>query len=158
MVSAEFNHVTIYADDVEALVTFYQDVFGLEEIQSPNLGNPLSWLRCGDLQLHIVNRETESPQYHHFALAVDDFEHVFRCAQEQDLFDDVIDPTPRPSLYLLPDGVVQMYIRDPAGNLVEVDWPDETTLDDSIREHIIDRSEEHTQTKAQSEARLFLDQ
>ena len=31
-----------------------------------------------------------------------------------------------------PAGWVQMYIRDPAGNLVEVDWPDVSTLDPEI--------------------------
>ena len=35
-------------------------------------------------------------------------------------------------IYELPDGSVQMYIRDPAGNLVEIDWPDVTTLDRSV--------------------------
>jgi YD repeat-containing protein len=35
-------------------------------------------------------------------------------------------------LYELPDGSVQMYVRDPAGNLVEVDWPDVSTLDRSL--------------------------
>ena len=29
----------------------------------------------------------------------------------------------------LSDGAVQMYIRDPAGNLVELDWPDVNNLD-----------------------------
>ncbi len=32
----------------------------------------------------------------------------------------------------LPDGAVQMYLRDPAGNLVEVNWPDVTTLDREV--------------------------
>jgi YD repeat-containing protein len=27
-----------------------------------------------------------------------------------------------------PAGWVQLYLRDPAGNLVEVDWPDQATL------------------------------
>ena len=31
----------------------------------------------------------------------------------------------------LPDGCVQMYLRDPAGNLIEIDWPDVATLDRS---------------------------
>jgi YD repeat-containing protein len=35
-------------------------------------------------------------------------------------------------MYELPDGSVQMYIRDPAGNLVEIDWPDVSTLDRSL--------------------------
>lgn len=35
-------------------------------------------------------------------------------------------------MYELPDGSVQMYLPDPAGNLVEIDWPDVTTLDRSL--------------------------
>ena len=35
-------------------------------------------------------------------------------------------------MYELPDGSVQMYIRDPAGNLIELDWPDVSTLDRSV--------------------------
>ena len=31
----------------------------------------------------------------------------------------------------LPDGCVQMYLRDPSGNLIEIDWPDVATLDRS---------------------------
>jgi YD repeat-containing protein len=33
---------------------------------------------------------------------------------------------------VLNDGAVQMYLRDPAGNLVEVNWPDAGTLDRSV--------------------------
>ena len=33
---------------------------------------------------------------------------------------------------VLNDGAVQMYLRDPAGNLVEVNWPDASTLDRSV--------------------------
>jgi hypothetical protein len=32
----------------------------------------------------------------------------------------------------LPDGSVQLYVRDPAGNLIEADWPGATTLDTSV--------------------------
>ena len=37
----------------------------------------------------------------------------------------------RPARYH-PAGWVQMYIRDPSGNLVEIDWPDVSTLDPEI--------------------------
>ena len=32
-----------------------------------------------------------------------------------------------------PAGWVQLYLRDPAGNLVEVDWPDASTLSPETR-------------------------
>jgi hypothetical protein len=32
----------------------------------------------------------------------------------------------------LPDGAVQLYVRDPVGNMVEVNWPDVSTLDRSV--------------------------
>ena len=31
----------------------------------------------------------------------------------------------------LPSGQVQLYFRDPAGNLIELNWPDASTLDRS---------------------------
>ena len=37
-----------------------------------------------------------------------------------------------PNVRVLNDGAVQMYLRDPAGNLVEVNWPDASTLDRSV--------------------------
>jgi hypothetical protein len=45
-----------------------------------------------------------------------------------------------------------MYIRDPAGNLVEIDWPDITTLDRSVIGTI--RSERWTFTPESSIGRF----
>jgi lactoylglutathione lyase len=157
MAATGFTHVTIYGDDLDELVQFYEDVFGLERIQAPNLGNPVAWLRCGDRQLHIVSRETEPPVSHHFSLAVDDFEAVFDLVRERDCFDEALAPEDGYPVYQLPDGAVQLYVRDPAGNLVEVDWPDVTTLDERIRAHVVDRSDVHPQSDAQSRASLFMD-
>lgn len=157
MTAIGFTHVTVYGEDIDELVEFYTEMFGLEQIQAPNLGNPVAWLQCGDRQLHLVNRETESPAYHHFALAVDDFETVFDSASNRGCFDEVLAPEEGYPLYQLPDGAVQLYLRDPAGNLIEVDWPDVTTLDDRVREHITDRSEYLPQSASQKEATLYLD-
>lgn len=156
MTAIEYNHVTIHAEDLEESVAFYEDVFGLERVQAPNLGNPLAWMQVGERQLHIVERETEPPRYHHFALTVDDFERVFDLARERSLFDEEGETTSDPYAYELPDGAVQMYVRDPVGNLIEVNWPDVTTLSDDVREHVVDRSEQYEQSEAQAQARLFL--
>lgn len=157
MAAIEFNHVAVYGSDLDELVAFYTDVFDLEQIQSPNLGTPVAWLRCGDHQLHLVERDTEAPRYHHFAMAVDDFEAVYETARERDLFDRELAPPDGLPMFELPDGAVQLYLRDPAGNLVEASWPDATALPPEIRDRAVDVAEEHPQSAAQSRARLFLD-
>ena len=67
------------------------------------------------------------PERHHFALDVDDFEAAYTKAEELGVRDGGHYSTVRE-----PDGAVQMYLRDPAGNLVEVNWPDVTTLDREV--------------------------
>lgn len=156
MAAIGFNHVTVYGADVDELVEFYTRVFDLEQVQAPNLGVPAAWLRCGDGQLHLVHRETSAPRYHHFALTVDDFEKVYHLARAEDLFDEQLAPDDRRPMFELPDGSIQMYVRDPAGNLIEVDWPTASTLSDTVREQIVDRSDEHPQSKAQARAELFM--
>jgi hypothetical protein len=48
-----------------------------------------------------------------------------------------------------------MYLRDPAGNLVEVDWPDVTTLDRSVVTAIRRLADERPQSEEASRATLY---
>ncbi len=120
-----FTHVSIGAADLEESVSFYRNFFGMEEVPSPNFSGPVRWLRVGGLQLHLFLDDSPAPERHHFALDVDDFEAAYRKAEELAVRDDDRYATVRE----LPDGAVQMYLRDPAGNLIEVNWPDVSTLD-----------------------------
>ena len=120
--------MSVHAYDLEESVRFYMDFFGMQEIPAPDFPTPVRWLRVGDLQLHLFRSENPAPARHHFALDVDDFEAAYlRAAElgiaEEGYYSDVRE---------LPDGAVQMYVRDPAGNLVEVNWPDVTTLDRTV--------------------------
>lgn len=110
---------------MEESIRFYTEVFGMELLPSPDFGYPVEWLRLGEQQLHLFERATPTPMYHHVALDVDDFEAVYRTAKERGLLDGEMGRQPIRSH---PAGWVQMYIRDPAGNLIEVDWPDVTSL------------------------------
>lgn len=124
------NHVSICAHGLEESVGFYTELFGMERLPTPHFGFPVQWLRLGDLQLHVFERgSSEAPTYHHFGIVVDDFEAVYLRAKELCLFDT---ETFSSYIYELPGGCVQMYLRDPGGNLVEIDWPDASTLDRSI--------------------------
>ena len=107
---------------------FYETVLGMQAIPSYNFGFKTKYLRCGDLQLHIFELEDQVPFYQHFAVDVDDFHAAYDAAKAMGALDSTAFRNP---VNELPDGCVQMYLRDPAGNLIEIDWPDVETLDRS---------------------------
>ena len=123
-----FNHLSIGSKNLDASLHFYETIFGMERIPTYNFGFVTQYLRCGNLQLHVFHLEDHVPLYQHFALDVDDFHAVYDAAKKLGALDST---TFRNSVNELPDGCVQMYLRNPGGNLVEVDWPDVTTLDRS---------------------------
>lgn len=125
------NHVSIPAVDTDASVEFYKDLLDMEEVPAPNFGlGQVRWLRLGDLQLHLFPvADQPARTYQHLGLEVDDFETAFRKLVDKGLFED---DTRFATVWELPGGEVQMYFRDPSDNLVEIDWPDVTTLDRSV--------------------------
>ncbi len=154
MAATGINHVSIHADDLEQSARFYEQLFDLERIPSPNFEQPVIWLRLGDRQLHLFKSETPPPRYHHIGLDVDDFEAVYLRARELGLLDPV---TFGGDVRVHPAGWVQMYLRDPAGNLVEVDWPDASTLDRSIVTEITKLEDKLPQKGAARRATLYLE-
>lgn len=156
MDSIAFTHASISAHDLAESVRFYTDVFGMEHIPSPDLPVPVEWLQCGDKQLHLFERQVEAPEYHHFAVHVDDFERVYRIALERDLFDEYA-ADGVPAIYELPDGALQTYIRDPSDNLVEVDRPDTEGLDPEIAAAVEKRSETVSQSREGLRSSLYTD-
>jgi catechol 2,3-dioxygenase-like lactoylglutathione lyase family enzyme len=124
-----FNHVSISARNLEESVRFYTEVFGMEKIPTYTFAFPVQYLRLGDLQLHLFERDTEAPDFHHIGINVDDFQGAYLRAKELGIQDERAFFS---HIYELPDGSVQMYVRDPSGNLVELDWPDVSTLDRSV--------------------------
>jgi YD repeat-containing protein len=150
------NHVSVHAVDLDESVRFYEEVLGMERIPTPTFAFPVRWLRLGDLQFHLFVREGDvpAPQFHHVGINVDDFESVYRRARELGIHDaDAFSS----DIYELPDGSVQMYIRDPAGNLVEIDWPDVETLDRSALPELKKLSETVDQSAEALRSTLYLD-
>jgi catechol 2,3-dioxygenase-like lactoylglutathione lyase family enzyme len=148
------NHVSIHADDLEESARFYEQLFELERLPTPRFGDTtVVWLSVGEQQLHLFTRETGPPRYHHFGIEVDDFEAVYVRAKELH----ALEPTTfgRGAVRELPDGSVQMYLRDPAGNLVEVVWPDASTLDRSVVTELTRLSDEVEQDPDAARATLF---
>lgn len=154
MSSVGLNHVSINAIDLEKSLQFYETLFGMERIATYNFGIRTQYLKYGSQQLHIFVLPEGSPRYQHFALNVTDFHAVYDKASEMGVLDG---ETFGNSINALPDGSVQMYLRDPGGNLVEVDWPDVTQLDRSRLPELKYLADRIPQTGENLEATLYLD-
>jgi lactoylglutathione lyase len=150
--ATRLNHVSIHAYDMEESLRFYTELFGMERLPSPDFAQHVEWLRLGQQQLHLFHRETPAPELHHIALDVDDFEGAYLKAQELGILEESAFGA---SVRELSDGAVQMYIRDPAGNLVEVDWPDVNTLDRSVVTDIRRVADERPQSAEAARATLY---
>jgi lactoylglutathione lyase len=119
------NHVSIAAADLEESARFYEEVFGMERIPSPTFPGPVQWLRVGDLQLHLFLDSDTPPPRHHLGITIDDFDAAYDAVKER--------ATGQFGWRLveLPSRQVQLYFRDPAGNLIELNFPDADLLDRS---------------------------
>ena len=148
-----FNHVSVVAHDLECSVRFYTEIFGMERIPTYTFAFPVQYLRLGDLQLHLFERDADAPAFHHIAIDVDDFEEAYRRARKLEILEK---ESFFSDMYELPDGSVQMYVRDPAGNLVEIDWPDVTTLDRSVFPELRKLSDDVEQTPEGLRSTLYL--
>jgi catechol 2,3-dioxygenase-like lactoylglutathione lyase family enzyme len=125
MRATRLNHVSISASDLEVSTRFYEQVLGMERIPTPTFGTPVQWLRVGDMQLHLFQDSEDAPTRHHLGLTVDDFEAAYDAVRQY------TDDEWGWRMVELPSGQVQLYFRDPAGNLIELNWPDVNTLDRS---------------------------
>lgn len=124
----------------------------MQRVPAPRFaGQSVAWLRLGDHQLHLFQREG-APQYHHFGIDVDDFEAAYLKVRELEIRDD---RTFLGGIFELPGGEAQMYLRDPSGNLVEIDWPDASTLDRTIITDIVRLADVVPQGEENRDAKLY---
>ena len=56
-----------------------------------------------------------------------------------------------------PSGQVQLYFRDPAGNLIELNWPDADQLDRSRYPELSELADHVPQTRESAQAVLYLE-
>ena len=151
--SLRINHVSINALNLQESVDFYVELLGAEPIATPNFGLPVQWLALGRTQLHLFERDLKPTSHHHLGITVDDVEPVYRAAERRGAFDDDAFGN---RLVELPGDVVQLYVRDPAGNLVEIDHHGAERLPDDLRARLTGLWDFNPQTDEQMNARLFV--
>jgi len=104
-----FHHVSVNVNDAEldAVVAFYRDVLGLADEPRPDIpGVPGHWHGVGPQQLHIVGAQSAGagidPTGNHYCVTV---AALAGAVAELDVQG---------------EGVVQIWIADPAGNTIEL--------------------------------------
>jgi lactoylglutathione lyase len=145
------THVSVIAEDVAESTEFYESVVGCEPVPTPQFGTQEDFhaddgiefqiLRLGDQQLHLWNdpaREPEATMFAHFGIHVDDFVAAYHRAAERGVFAAVGEERAEPTVFDF-NGTAQLYVRDPTGNLVELDHPDIDALDRSAFESVVTR-------------------
>jgi catechol 2,3-dioxygenase-like lactoylglutathione lyase family enzyme len=111
------HHVSLNVDDAEAGRAFYEDVLGLSRLDRPDFGIPGFWLDAGDFQIHLIEiPDHQAPAGQHFAFRVEDLDRARSRLVEQGV--EVSDPSP------VGPGR-QCFLHDPAGNLIELNQPDD---------------------------------
>ena len=151
MRATRINHVSIAARDLEESTRFYESVFAMERIPTPTFESPVQWLRVGDMQLHLFLYDGPPPARHHLGITIDDFDAAYDAVKEH------VSDTWGWQLVELPSRQVQLYFRDPAENLIELNWPDADLLDRSRYPELRRLAEHVPQTPESLQAVLFLD-
>jgi glyoxylase I family protein len=124
------NHAGLLVSDVEASKRFYGGVLGMEEVPRPsNFDFPGAWFRKGTAELHLIQEHEPGrvrqvqPGYApeevaggygaHLGFEVDDLDEARREVEARGA---KVSGAPRQR----GDGVVQMYLTDPDGYIVEL--------------------------------------
>jgi hypothetical protein len=102
------------------------------------------------MQLHLFLDDRPPPPRHHLGLTIDDFDAAYRAVKER------ASDEWGWNLVELPSGQLQLYFRDPAGNLIELNWADVAALDRSLYPELKRLSDEIPQRSDSDQAVLYL--
>ena len=119
MIRKELDYVSLSVDDFEAVRPFYEEVLGLERDPArPAFGFPGAWYQVGGCQIHLIQRPEKvdvgekapglTPVAPHLALRIDDYEEA--VAYFKGLGIEVFETSAEGG---------QLWVRDPAGNILE---------------------------------------
>jgi catechol 2,3-dioxygenase-like lactoylglutathione lyase family enzyme len=152
---SRLNHVSISANDLDASCAFYAELLGAREVASPDFDVDVRWLALGDTQLHLFTSDDRGSRGHHFGVEVDldTLVAAYRMAAERDALETEVFGG---ALIGLPGDVVQLYLRDPRGNLIELDAVGAADLPDDVRAELRILDERRPQRGEHAEARLFI--
>lgn len=127
--AVNINHVALVVSNLEAACHFYEKELGLEAIPAFLFDYPTAFFKINETQqLHLTEWNDTYSFRGHVCMQVDDINAIFWRMKALG----VIDTAPWGKVRTLPDGPLQMFVRDPSGNLVELSCKPGTPIDPKI--------------------------
>lgn len=120
---ATLNHVASYINDLQKSADFYKNIIGLESIPEPFHDGRHEWFRIGPhSQLHLISGAksiTEHDKDSHLCFSVPSMEDFIRNLKKNKIpyFNW---PGEANKITTRPDGVKQIYFKDPDGYWIEI--------------------------------------
>lgn len=130
----KFTHASVFAKELDTSVRFYVDVLGMIKLPTPDFGFPVQWMAMGDHHFHVFQMDAEPTRANHIGVLVDDFNAAYYACKRLGILDTKAFGC---AVRELPGGAVQMYVRDPSGNLIELNAADASALDSEIRANMV---------------------
>ncbi|NER15967.1 VOC family protein [Spongiivirga citrea] len=122
-IEVQFDHEAILVKDLSESAQFYMNVIGLKEIEDGTGLDHIRWFSLGNnTELHIIedkNHKQADVKGVHFALRVNDLDMFIKHLQKQKIgfenwFGKANATNDRP------DGIRQVYLKDPSGYWIEI--------------------------------------
>lgn len=118
-----FDHQAIVVSNLDSSATFYQEVLGLKEIKNQTGKSTRRWFSLGgNHELHLLADEMEGVNVNksiHMAVTVSNFDKFVENLQARNItFTDW--PGEVNKVTTRPDGIKQVYVKDPDGYSIEV--------------------------------------
>lgn len=123
LAQAKITHLAVYVEDLKRSADFYSNVFDFEELDEPFKDGLHAWYDIGNnIALHIIQAPWEPVtinKNNHICFSVPDMDAFIKNLNELNVdFEDW--PGNTGKINIRPDGIQQIYIRDPDGYWIEI--------------------------------------
>lgn len=123
MAQAKITHIAVYVEDLKRSTDFYTGVFKFPELDEPFKDGLHTWLDIGNnLSMHIIEAPWEPitiNKINHICFSIPDMDHFIANLGKLGIeYEDW--PGKKNTINIRPDGIKQIYVRDPDGYWLEI--------------------------------------
>jgi catechol 2,3-dioxygenase-like lactoylglutathione lyase family enzyme len=120
---SKITHIAVYVKELKRSSDFYKNIFQFPEIEEPFKDGLHTWLNIGNnLSMHIIEAPWEPVtinKINHICFSVTDMDLIIANLKKYGVeYEDW--PGNKNKINIRPDGIKQIYIKDPDGYWIEI--------------------------------------